>query len=169
MTLAQNFVCRGMLASVVHNRGPHCRFDGKTVTDYVAAFSNWLNVEPPMTYIKDAVRGHGRHGKITIPHWLLHGANDAYIRYYIAHEVAHHAHWMGGHGPVFKRLEGVLLKKMGLGIRYLRAYPKALYTLGANGECEHAVYENRRPRRRRTRRTQHSNTTDALLDMRFVR
>ncbi|MBI4144680.1 hypothetical protein HY493_00545 [Candidatus Woesearchaeota archaeon] len=138
MPLAEDYVCYSVLrGQVQHGIAAKTLIDigvGCSVTavqaERIARFAaKSLRVELQDVYIKNHLtRGHARETDIMLPHWVLHRAKP-FVVYYIVHEVAHLHPDAHGHERSFKRVERRALKRFGLGIRYMHAYPRVLFSL----------------------------------------
>jgi hypothetical protein len=64
----------------------------------------------------------------SIPRWVLN-RHDAYLTWYVVHEVTHVSMNIHGHGPDFKRAERRVLRRFGMVPRYAVAYPHTMLDL----------------------------------------
>ncbi len=140
MPLASDYLCysvrcgmrkTGLLAKTLIDIGVGCAVTGVQAERVARFAAKTLRVRLGKVYIKDVTKGraHMNNTAITLPHWIFHNHTKAFIIYYIVHEVAHLHKSAHGHGPAFKRVERRALKRFGLGIRYLHAYPRQLFAL----------------------------------------
>ena len=152
MPLAKDYVCysvrrgqaqHGIAAKTLIDIGVRCSVTGVQAERIARFVAKSLRVKLGKVYVKNIGTGWSQkpkfkfmaYGKakvsesfITLPHWILHKAKP-YTVYYIAHEVAHLHQNAHGHESSFKRVERRALKRFGMGIRYMHAYPRELFSL----------------------------------------
>lgn len=85
--------------------------------------------EPPFPTIKIQERKRGIYYRlfstVLLPKWIFK-EHEAFVIYYVTHELIHAFVSEHGHTPKFKEAEAAVLKEWGIDIRYARAYPRSL-------------------------------------------
>lgn len=137
-----------------------------------------FGIEPPSWSWTKAGRGgaHSSSWSIELPSWAqlppdvaqargmvdLNKHTPLFLAYYVVHEVAHLPDDSWGHGPEFKQYERDGLAELGLGIRYMRHYPRTLIDLETGEELYVSLEEHARRMRLARQRERRSRAAELL-------
>jgi len=121
---------RDVRARAQGGEGPMADYATARVLNVAREAARVLRIEVPRFTRWTRRRGHAHRllGTFSIPRWVQ-SRQDAYLAWYVIHEVTHMATDHHGHGPAFKRAERRVLRRFGMVPRYARAYPHTMLDL----------------------------------------